>query len=91
MPTSSAFTADACADDHGAQKAGDAELRDNPRARSAVLRVAEKRRGCGMSARLFLLWPCCSAMLASAIAVVYARHSHRQAFVALSKLQRAAR
>ncbi len=40
-PDVAAFSA-SLIDVSGAQKAGDAELRDNPRARSAVLRVAEK-------------------------------------------------
>ena len=41
-----------------------------------------------MSARLFLLMALLLGMLSSAIAVVYARHSHRQAYVELSKLER---
>lgn len=41
-----------------------------------------------MSARLFLLMALLLGMLSSAVAVVFARHSHRQAYVELSKLQR---
>ncbi len=41
-----------------------------------------------MSARLFILAALLLAMLTSAIAVVFARHSHRQAYVEISKLQR---
>ena len=41
-----------------------------------------------MSARLFILATLLLAMLTSAIAVVFARHSHRQAYVEISKLQR---
>jgi cell division protein FtsL len=41
-----------------------------------------------MSARLFLLMALLLGMLSSAVAVVYSRHSHRQAYVELSKLQR---
>ncbi len=41
-----------------------------------------------MSPRLFLLAALLLAVLTSAIAVVFSRHSHRQAYVELSKLQR---
>ncbi len=41
-----------------------------------------------MSARLFILVTLLVAMLTSAIAVVFARHSHRQAYIELTKLQR---
>lgn len=41
-----------------------------------------------MSPRLFLLVALLLAVLTSAIAVVFSRHSHRQAYVELSKLQK---
>jgi len=41
-----------------------------------------------MSPRLFLLTALLLAVLTSAIAVVFSRHSHRQAYVELSKLQK---
>jgi len=41
-----------------------------------------------MSPRLFLLAALLLAVLTSAIAVVFSRHSHRQAYVELSKLQK---
>lgn len=41
-----------------------------------------------MSLRLFILVSLLMMMLTSAIAVVYARHIHRQAFIELTKLQR---
>ncbi|HWS40357.1 MAG TPA: cell division protein FtsL [Arenimonas sp.] len=41
-----------------------------------------------MSARLFILMTLLIATLSSAIAVVFARHVHRQAYVELTKLQR---
>jgi cell division protein FtsL len=71
----------------GAQKAGEAELAANPRARSAVLRVAE-RSGWRHDAKL-LLGALVLANVATALLVVRDRHEHRQAFVALSKLERA--
>jgi cell division protein FtsL len=40
-----------------------------------------------MSLRMFLLAVLVVAVLASAVAVVYARHLHRQAYIALSGLQ----
>lgn len=40
-----------------------------------------------MSARMFLLAMLVVAVLASAVAVVHARHLHRQAYIALSGLQ----
>jgi cell division protein FtsL len=39
-----------------------------------------------MSFRLFILIVLLTAMLTSAIAVVYARHTHRQAYIELTKL-----
>ena len=41
-----------------------------------------------MSIRLFILVSLLMAMLTSAIAVVYARHVHRQTYIELTKLQR---
>ncbi|HWS41244.1 MAG TPA: cell division protein FtsL, partial [Arenimonas sp.] len=41
-----------------------------------------------MSARLFILMTLLIATLSSAIAIVFARHLHRQAYVELTKLQR---
>jgi cell division protein FtsL len=41
-----------------------------------------------MSARLFILLALMLSMWTSGIAVVYSRHSHRQAYVEISKLQR---
>lgn len=41
-----------------------------------------------MNPRLFILVALLVAVLASAVAVVYARHSHRQAHVELSRLQK---
>ena len=41
-----------------------------------------------MNFRLFVLVALLLGMLTSAVGVVYARHSHRQAYVELSKLQR---
>ena len=41
-----------------------------------------------MTPRLFILAALVLAVLLSAINVAYARHSHRQAYVELSKLQR---
>lgn len=41
-----------------------------------------------MSPRMFALSALAVAVVASAIAVVYARHSHRQTYVELSRLQK---
>jgi cell division protein FtsL len=41
-----------------------------------------------MSIRLFILVILITAMLTSAVAVVFARHSHRQSYIELTKLQR---
>jgi cell division protein FtsL len=41
-----------------------------------------------MSPRVFALSALAVAVVASAIAVVYARHSHRQTYVELSRLQK---
>lgn len=41
-----------------------------------------------MSPRLFALLALVLAGLASAVAVVYSRHSHRQAYIELSRLQK---
>ena len=41
-----------------------------------------------MSFRLFIIVTLLIAMLTSAVAVVYARHTHRQAYIELTKLQR---
>jgi cell division protein FtsL len=41
-----------------------------------------------MSARYFLLFLLSAAVLASGIAVVYARQQHRQAYVQLTRLQK---
>lgn len=41
-----------------------------------------------MSFRLFILMVLLTAMITSAIGVVYARHTHRQAYIELTKLQR---
>jgi cell division protein FtsL len=87
MPVEIAFTPTLRLVD-GAQKADDAELAANPRARSAVLRVAERwelRHEPQVAARRCWSWP----MSPPPSLVVRDRHEHRQAFVALSKLERA--
>ena len=42
-----------------------------------------------MTPRLFILAALVLAVLLSAVNVAYARHSHRQAYIALSRLQKA--
>jgi hypothetical protein len=64
-----------------------AELAANPRARSAVLRVAERSGGGGMSARC--CWACWCWPTSPAMAWSCARHRHRQLFVELTRLERA--
>ena len=70
-------------------KAEDDELAVNPRSRSAVLRVAEKREVAGVSRLLLIVLLACT--IASAIGVVFMRHRHRQTFIELSKARACAR
>jgi cell division protein FtsL len=69
----------------GAIKATDEELAANPRARSAVLRVARSGGRC-MSRLLLIILLACT--VASAIGVVFVRHRHRQTFIELSRAER---
>ena len=66
--------------------AGEAELQQNPRARSAVLRTAEKLPMTPADRSRAICAGLAAAVMVSAIAAVYAKHKSRKLFVELQTL-----